>query len=67
MLIPIRCWSCGKPIAHLWEDFKERTSKGDAVKVVLDDLGVESKNMIYISNLKGRYKYLQSMVGIYNA
>lgn len=41
MIIPIRCWSCGKPIAHLWDEFKERTSKDENPKNVLDDLGVE--------------------------
>jgi DNA-directed RNA polymerase subunit N len=41
MIIPIRCWSCGKPIAHLWDEFKERAEKGEPVKKVLDDLGVE--------------------------
>ena len=41
MIIPIRCWSCGKPIAHLWEDFKERREKGEPLKAVLDDLGVK--------------------------
>lgn len=41
MIIPIRCWSCGKPIAQLWEKFKERTEKGENTKQVLDDLGVE--------------------------
>ncbi len=41
MIIPIRCFSCGKPIAHLWEDFKERVSKGEDRKKVLDDLGLE--------------------------
>ncbi|MEK6823261.1 MAG: DNA-directed RNA polymerase subunit N [Nanoarchaeota archaeon] len=41
MIIPIRCWSCGKPIAHLWETFKQRTDKGDERKQVLDELGVE--------------------------
>ena len=25
MIIPVRCFSCGKPIAQLWEEFKERT------------------------------------------
>jgi DNA-directed RNA polymerase subunit N len=40
MIIPIRCFSCGKPIGHLWEEFKERTDKEDADKV-LKELGVE--------------------------
>jgi len=33
--------SCGKPVAQLWEDFKARVDKGEEVKQVLDDLGVE--------------------------
>jgi len=41
MIIPIRCMSCGKPIAHLWKEFKERTAKDEEVKAVLDDLGLE--------------------------
>jgi len=40
MIIPIRCISCGKPIAHLWEPFKERIEKGEEARKVLDDLGV---------------------------
>ena len=41
MIIPIRCWSCGKPIGHLWEDFKARLEKGEDRKKVLDELGLE--------------------------
>ncbi len=41
MIIPIRCWSCGKPIAHLWEKYKQRAEKGDDTKAALDDLEVE--------------------------
>ncbi|MCX6741883.1 MAG: DNA-directed RNA polymerase subunit N [Candidatus Pacearchaeota archaeon] len=41
MIIPVRCMSCGKPIAHLWEKFKTRVAKGEDPKKVLDDLGVE--------------------------
>ncbi|HLC65006.1 MAG TPA: DNA-directed RNA polymerase subunit N [Candidatus Nanoarchaeia archaeon] len=41
MIIPIRCWSCGKPIAHLWEEYKEKAAKGEQKKKALDDLGVE--------------------------
>jgi len=40
MIIPIRCFGCGKPIAHLWEEFKER-SKKENPKKVLDELGLE--------------------------
>jgi len=41
MIIPVRCFSCGKPIAHLWEDFKKRVADGENPKKVLDSLGLE--------------------------
>ncbi len=41
MIIPVRCFSCGKPVGHLWEDFKKRVEKGENPKDVLDDLGLE--------------------------
>lgn len=41
MMIPVRCWSCGKPIAHLWEQFKEKSDLGEDRKKTLDKLGVE--------------------------
>ena len=40
MIIPIRCWSCGKPIGHLWEEFQDRTKDGEEKKKVLDSLGL---------------------------
>ena len=41
MMIPIRCWSCGKPIAQLWEEFVKRRERGENIKEILDDLGLE--------------------------
>ena len=41
MIIPIRCFSCGKPIAHLWEQFKKKTAEGENPGKVLDSLGIE--------------------------
>jgi len=41
MIIPIRCISCGKPVAQLWEKFAERRSKGESAMKILDDLGLE--------------------------
>lgn len=41
MIIPIRCFSCGKPVAHLWEQFKERVANGEPAKTVLDHLGLK--------------------------
>ncbi len=42
MMIQIRCMSCGRPLAHLWEAFKKRTASGEEAKKVLDELGVKS-------------------------
>jgi len=41
MIIPIRCFTCGKPVSHLWKEFKERTAKGENKGKVMDDLGLE--------------------------
>ena len=41
MIIPIRCFSCGKPIGHLYAEFQERIAKGEDKKKVLDELGLE--------------------------
>jgi DNA-directed RNA polymerase subunit N len=41
MIIPIRCFSCGKPVAGLYQDFKERIDAGEAPGKVLDDLKVK--------------------------
>jgi len=40
MIIPVRCFSCGKPIGQLWEEFKKRAESEDSQKV-LEDLGLE--------------------------
>lgn len=41
MMVPIRCFSCGKPLAHLWETYDERVKAGEERKKVMDDLGLE--------------------------
>jgi DNA-directed RNA polymerase subunit N len=41
MIIPIRCFSCGKPVGHLWEEYQERVKKKEDSKAVLDSLGLE--------------------------
>jgi len=40
MIVPIRCFSCGKVIGGKWETFSQRIVKGEHPKDVLDDLGV---------------------------
>ena len=41
MIIPVRCFSCGKPVGHLGEEYQERVAKGENKKKVLDALGIE--------------------------
>ncbi len=41
MIIPVRCFSCGKPIAQFWKEYKERVAKGENSKKVLDELGLD--------------------------
>lgn len=41
MIIPIRCWSCGKPIAQNYEEYLSRVQKGESKKDVLDELGMD--------------------------
>lgn len=42
MIIPVRCFSCGKPVGHLWEEFcsKVKANPKDT-KDTLDKLGLE--------------------------
>ncbi|UCD96100.1 MAG: DNA-directed RNA polymerase subunit N [Candidatus Bathyarchaeota archaeon] len=40
MIIPVRCFSCGKLVGDKWEDFARRVKEGEDAGHVLDDLGV---------------------------
>jgi DNA-directed RNA polymerase subunit N len=39
-MIPVRCFSCGKVISSVWDEYKKRIQTEDSGKV-LDDLGIE--------------------------
>ena len=41
MIIPIRCFSCGKPIGQFCEEYKKRVAEGEKSGTVLDELGLE--------------------------
>ncbi len=41
MIIPVRCISCGKPVGGLWDSYQSRVEKGEPVKKVLDDMGLD--------------------------
>ncbi|MFO8109367.1 MAG: DNA-directed RNA polymerase subunit N [Thermoplasmata archaeon] len=41
MIIPIRCFTCGKVIANVYEVYLSRVERGEKPGEVLDDLGIE--------------------------
>lgn len=41
MIIAVRCYSCGKPIAQFWDEYQERVAKGEPRKKVLDSMGMD--------------------------
>lgn len=41
MIIPVRCFTCGKVVGHLYEDYKKRTEAGEDSGKVLDNLGLK--------------------------
>jgi DNA-directed RNA polymerase subunit N len=41
MIVPVRCFSCGKVLGGLYAEFKERTEKGEDAGKVMDSLGVK--------------------------
>jgi DNA-directed RNA polymerase subunit N len=40
-MFPVRCFTCGKVIGHLWEDYQARLDGGKSPKEALDELGIE--------------------------
>jgi DNA-directed RNA polymerase subunit N len=41
MIIPVRCFTCGKVVASVYEEFKKRVEAGEDAKAVLDSLGID--------------------------
>ena len=41
MIIPVRCWSCGKVIAHAYADYKRAVESGEDPQKAMDDAGLE--------------------------
>ena len=40
-MIPVRCISCGKPVGHLYEEYKKRTEAGEDRGKIMDELGLK--------------------------
>jgi len=41
MMVPIRCFSCGKQLAGLYEEYKKKVEGGEKPEKVMDDLGIK--------------------------
>ena len=41
MIIPIRCYTCGKPVAAFWEEYQKKVEAGESPDKVLDELGLD--------------------------
>lgn len=40
MIIPVRCFSCGKVVASEWEEYQKKIGMGEDPQKVLDSLGL---------------------------
>ena len=40
MMVPVRCFTCGKVVGEHWEAFEARVADGEEPSAVLDDLGL---------------------------
>ena len=69
MIIPVRCLSCGKPVGHLWEEFKEKVAKGEDRKKLLHsilghiDVNLRSIESRPSKSEKDRYLFYLEMDG----
>jgi DNA-directed RNA polymerase subunit N len=41
MIIPIRCFTCGRLVADKWEEFNRRVRQGEDPATVLDSMGLK--------------------------
>jgi DNA-directed RNA polymerase subunit N len=41
MIIPVRCFTCGKVVSSAYEEFKKRTAAGEEARKALDTLGLK--------------------------
>jgi len=53
MMMPVRCFTCGKVVSHLWEDFRRRVDEGVEPGIALDELGVKRYccRQVFLSNV----------------
>ena len=40
-MIPVRCFTCGKVISTVYEEYKRRYEEGEETEKILNDLGLD--------------------------
>jgi len=60
LMFPVRCFTCGAPIGHLWEEFKKRVEVGEDPGKVLDELGIKRYccRRMFLSHVEISYEIL---------
>ncbi|MCX6820610.1 MAG: DNA-directed RNA polymerase subunit N [Candidatus Aenigmarchaeota archaeon] len=41
MMIPVRCFTCGKIIGHAWEEYQRRVAQGEDPAKVMTEMGLK--------------------------
>ncbi|MGQ9478559.1 MAG: DNA-directed RNA polymerase subunit N [Thermoproteota archaeon] len=62
MMFPVRCFTCGKVIGHLWEEYRRRVDAGENPGDVLDSLNVKRIccRRIFISHVE----YIDELIAL---
>lgn len=40
MIVPVRCFSCGKVLAGVYEEYRKKVDSGEKAEKVMDELGI---------------------------
>jgi len=53
MMVPVRCFTCGKVIGQAWEEYKRRVEQGEDPGKVMTELGIKRYccRQVFISNV----------------
>jgi len=53
MMVPVRCFTCGKVIGQAWEEYKRRVDQGEDPGKVMTELGLKRYccRQVFISNV----------------
>jgi DNA-directed RNA polymerase I, II, and III subunit RPABC5 len=53
MIIPVRCFTCGKVLAHLWEPYLEEVQK-----ISLEEREEDLKNSTSTTKIEKKYRFV---------